>query len=403
MPAERHSFRARWVIPVASAPIENGIVEVEGSRISAVHGRHDPDATDLGNVALIPGLVNAHTHLEFSELEQPLDPPKPFTLWIGSLVEHRRTRRQPVVESLSQGLIQSRTNGTTTVGEIATVDWPADLPDSLGPRTVVFRELLGRLPESVTLQLEVANTHLRNRPADQSRAIFGLSPHAPYSVHPELFERIIDLAVSQQAPVAFHLAETRSELEFLARGTGEFTRMLQSFGVWRDGVALRNVRPLDYLRPMSKLDHGLVVHGNYLDAEEIEFLAQHPNLTVVYCPRTHAFFGHTPHPWQQMLASGVRVALGTDSRASNPNLSIWEELQFLRNLAPDFDPLRLLQLGTLDGATALGLEAETGTLEAGKSADIAIVALSDEPGEAWQLLFSSASRVSGTMIRGRWC
>jgi cytosine/adenosine deaminase-related metal-dependent hydrolase len=216
----------------------------------------------------------------------------------------------------------------------------------------------------------------------------GLSPHAPYSVHPELFARLIDLAKAHSAPVAMHLAETRAELELLAQGRGEFVEMLTAFGVWRDGLIPRGSRPMDYLKRLAEVARALVVHGNYLDEDELEFVAIHPQMTVVYCPRTHAFFGHAPHPWRRLLDRGASVALGTDSRASNPDLSLWNELTFLREEFPDAAPRVLLELGTIRGARALGLDGEFGTIAPGKSARLATVALPNAMSDPWNALFA---------------
>jgi cytosine/adenosine deaminase-related metal-dependent hydrolase len=200
-----------------------------------------------------------------------------------------------------------------------------------------------------------------------------------------------------------HLAETREELQLLHDGTGPFVEFLKELGVWRSEAIPRGSRPLDYLRELARVETALAIHGNYLAADEIDFLSAHANVSVVYCPRTHAFFGHAKHPWQVLLAKGVNVALGTDSRASNPDLNLWNELLFLRALAPDFDPTALLKLGTHNGAIALGLGRETGTLETGKSADLAIVDLAaSQSADPYELLFHPGSRITEAMCSGRW-
>lgn len=149
---------------------------------------------------------------------------------------------------------------------------------------------------------------------------------------------------------------------------------------------------MDYLREFAGLTRGLVVHGNFLDAEEQKYLAEHENLSVVYCPRTHAYFGHAEHPWRSLLERGVRVAVGTDSRASNPDLSVWEELQFLRRKFPDVAGETLLRMGTKFGADALGLGDDCGTLEPGKRADFTFVKLAAETGfDPYGELFAAGS------------
>ncbi|WP_339910831.1 amidohydrolase family protein [Symmachiella dynata] len=392
---QRQAYRARWVFPGDGPPLERGVIEIEAGRITAVHDRAVSAAHDLGDVAIVPGLVNAHTHLEFSDLKQPIAPALPFTDWIRALVANRRSR-DASTSAVAAGKREAERTGTTLLGEIASPGWEAVEFFPPAARVVVFQEILGLAAAQHDPQLALASEHLQQ--PQQDRLIYGLSPHAPYSVRPALYAALVQLAVEHQCPLAVHLAETRAELELLNSGSGEFVDMLCEFGVW-DPTAIPAVsRPLDYLRPLADVEHALAIHGNYLDDEEIAFLSAHPNITVVYCPRTHAYFGHEPHPWQRMLQAGVSVAIGTDSRGSNPDLSLWRELQFLRRTFPEVDPVELLALGTINGARALGLDGEIGTLRPGKSADMAVVALNEAAGE----LFAPETEVTATMCGGDW-
>jgi len=402
MSSERQSYRARWLFPVDAEPIENGTIEIEEGRITAVHARLDPAARDLGNTALIPGLVNAHTHLEFSDLGRPISPSAPFTGWIRALVAHRRDRVALPGSVISQGISESVRCGVTTVGEIATTDDPYGGEGDDQPTLVVFRELIGLPRERMDGQLAIARRHLEQSAANRETVIAGLSPHAPYSVHPELFGELARLAAKYDAPLAVHLAETRAEWELLAQGTGEFFEMLKAFGAWDAGAIPRGSRPLDYIQAMQDVRRALVIHGNYLSAAELDFVAEREQFTVVYCPRTHAYFGHGNHPWRQLLKRRHdSVALGTDSRASNPDLDLWGEVQFLKQAFPDVLPSLLLRMATLNGAHALGVEADVGSLTPGKRADLAQVALGTG-GAGDSSLFASDNRVAATMRAGRW-
>jgi cytosine/adenosine deaminase-related metal-dependent hydrolase len=385
------SVKARWLFSVASSPIENGVLEFHEGRITAIHDRPDGQAVDLGNVALIPSLVNAHTHLEFSDLRQPVQPALPFTAWIQSLVATRRNQHASIA-SIQLGLEECLNSGALSVGEIATQDWPPTAYHHSTMRSVVFREILGLRRERVFEQFEVARKWLEQASNSDGSMIRGLSPHAPYSVHPDLYRKLIDLAAEHEAPVAVHLAETQAELEFLSQGSGEFVTMLQKFGAWDETAIPRGTRPLDYLLPLENVPRALVVHGNYLSDDELNWLSHTPTVSVVYCPRTHAFFGHTAHPWIRMLDLEISVAIGTDSRGSNPDLSLWEELRFLRSHFPNIDPEIILTLGTLSGARALGLDSDIGSLEVGKRAEFAIVNLEhDSSSDPHELLFSSGA------------
>ena len=408
-------LRARWVFPVAGPPVAGGMVVLCDGLVTGISTRSDPDCEDLGNTALIPGLVNAHTHLELSDCPVPLTPLRPFTAWIERLLQHRRTRN-PSVDAvagreptpLQRGAQECRETGTTLVGDIVDAGWqPGGLPAD-SPLAVAFREVLGLSPGRIPDLLATAEGHLQlvsqqqpgadrsatsPRPTDRCRA--GLSPHAPYSVHPELLSGLVDLACRWRAPLAMHVAETPAELQLLAGREGELAEFLKRLGVWNPEPFRGEQNILDILQQLARGPCGLVVHGNYLEVREREFLAKCPQLSVVYCPRTHAQFGHSPHPWRDLLQRGINVALGTDSRASNPDLSVWGELQFLRRSFPGVSGELLLELGTRRGARALGLESVTGSLAAGRRADLALVSLpdSDDRSDPHDLLFDPASRI----------
>lgn len=397
-------LKAAWIIPVDQPPIENGVIEIQDGVLTAVRQASPHEVcSDYGDAVVLPGLVNAHTHLEFSLVEQPFQPALPFTDWIRSLVAYRRREfslsSTTQWDALNHGVIDACTSGTTLIGEIATSGWCELAFPPHSPRCVAFRELIGLNPETVELQSELAAEWLE-RGSDGNAVTHGLSPHAPYSVSPELLLRSVDLATRFDSPVAMHVAETRDELEFLEHGRGEFVEMLRSFGVWPNGGLPTGRRPLDILRVLADAPRALVAHGNYLSADEIDFIAAQPQMSVVYCPRTHEFFGHEPHPWRQLLAKGANVALGTDGLGSNPDLSLWNELLFLRKRFPEVAPSKLLELGTLAGARALGREHECGSLTVGKRADLVVVspghaAASGDPRE-W--LFEADSRIQRVVI-----
>ncbi|MSR57337.1 MAG: amidohydrolase [Planctomycetaceae bacterium] len=418
------TLRARWVFPVEGRPFENGTVEIANGRITSVDARSDRATVDLGNAALLPGFVNSHTHLELSDLSRPLQPGRPFTQWLQSVIRHRRNRGagpQASAEAVRVGAVrigidESRRCGTTLLGDIVSPDCSDATLVSDGVRGVAFLESIGLSREQIAAQLEAARRHVlgnhSNQVSDPSAMrvrgstlqpvgrpgpghfVPGLSPHAPYSVHPELFERLVKLAKEARVPLAIHLAETCGELELLDQGQGEFVEFLQSLGVWQPEAIPRGLRPLDYLRQLATLDRALVIHGNYLVDDEIDLLGEHSGLSVVFCPRSHAYFGHDLHPWQTMAARGVNVSLGTDSRASNPDLSLWSEVLFLKTRYPQVAGVTLVEMATLNGAKALGQSTECGSLIAGKRAELAVVALPPVEGsDPYALLFDPSSRV----------
>lgn len=305
-------------------------------------------------VAVVPPLVNAHTHLEFSSLSEPIGPSSPFPDWIRSVIRWRIGQADSAVPGLEQGLAESRANSVSVIGEITTSDGAlATLQDSQ-QNIVSFRELIGFLPDRIFDQISVMTHHLDAIP-ETGRVQAGISPHAPYSVHPDLFLSAVETCAQRAIPLAMHLGETTDELELLAHGTGHFVDFLQEMNLWDATVLPKGSRILDYLHQLARLPHSLAIHCNYIDDEEIRFLGQNPQIAVVYCPRTHHYFGHESHPWQKITAAGGTVVLGTDGRSSNPDLSIWKELQFLAAQSLTATLEDLLPMVTSRAASALGL------------------------------------------------
>lgn len=397
------ALQARYVFPVAGEPLPRGVVAIRGERIAAV-GRTPAACApiDLGNVAILPGLVNAHTHLEFSDLATPLgEPGMAMPEWIRRVVEFRRQRAGDPRASIRKGLQEIVRRGTTLVAEIARPDWPVAEMDRCPLDAIVFVECIGLGAQRARANLDTARRHLDLR-SPERRWQPAVSPHAPYTVHPELLSGLISLAAGAEAPIAFHLAESREELELLHDGRGALADLLCELGAWDPQAIAPGTRPLDYLRSLASSKRALVIHGNYLDAEERNFVAAHAQrLAVVYCPRTHAYFAHAPYPLAEMLAAGVPVALGTDSRASNPDLDMLEEMRFVARQHPGVPPWLALELGTLRGARALGCQDDCGSLQPGKYAHLTIVTLPDhEARDPHALVLDSDKPVVATISRG---
>jgi cytosine/adenosine deaminase-related metal-dependent hydrolase len=370
------TLRARWVLPIDRPPMAGGCVTIDQGRIAAV-GAVPPArggaVEDLGDVVLMPGLVNAHTHMEFGDLASPLGQPgMSLPAWIRLVIAERKRTRRDAAAAVATAAGESVAAGVTTIGEISTAPTAAYRTNAVRPVITSFQESIGFSAGRVESALaDVAHRLTAAAPPA------GLSPHAPYTVHPRLLERLVALAAERCVPVAMHLAESPDELQLLADGSGPFRELLEERSMW-DGAAIeRGSRPLDYLRRLALAPRALVIHGNYLAADEIEQLGQRrETMSVVYCPRTHAWFDHAPYPLAAMLAAGVRVALGTDSRASNPDLDLVAEMRFAAQRHPHVEPATWLRMITLDAATALGLDEDSGSLTVGKRADLVAIGIS---------------------------
>jgi cytosine/adenosine deaminase-related metal-dependent hydrolase len=409
------SLRARVVFPVDRPPIDNGVVTIDGERIvvvgnAAIGGE---PVHDLGDVALLPGLVNAHTHLEFSDLAHPLgNRGMALADWIPHVLAQRRGHEANPQASIAAGVQESLNHGVTTIGEIATADAAAytnlGSPDlSLLIEAIGFSRARAESALQATLQ-QLDSFEAAFGDADgglgESGIQLGLSPHAPYTVSPTLLSSLVTLARKRNIPVAMHVAESADELELLDRGTGPFQQLLDERSMWDATAIPRGSSPFDYLQLLTQAPRALVIHGNYLDREEHEFLATHRDrVSLVYCPRTHAYFDHPRYPLTELLAAGARVALGTDSRASNPDLSLFTEMQYVARTLADVAPEAILRMGTLSGAEALGRERQCGSITPGKLANLISVPISpsSRSHELIEQLLSSEVRPASVWFRGQ--
>jgi cytosine/adenosine deaminase-related metal-dependent hydrolase len=397
------AIRARWVLPIDQPPLENGIVTIAAGKIVAVgENLSGRPPRDLGDAALLPGLVNAHTHLEFSLLDKPLgEAGMPFAPWIGRVIEYRKTQAKALVvetdgfqrfrrRAAERGLAELIAGGTVAVGEIATPGWPRESFPAAGLTTTIFLELLGLDPQKQESLLRMASSFVADVQDAGAGLRPGLSPHAPYTAAPDLVRAACALSETERFPIAMHLAESMDELEMLSSHSGRLVEMLSSIGAWNAGAIPRGLAPRDYLEMLAGAHQALVIHGNFLADDDWNFLAaRRDRMSVVYCPRTNSYFRHGRYPLPEMLAAGVRVAVGTDSLASNPDLSLLAELRHIAQAHPAVSPETILRLGTLHGAEALGLAERLGSIAPGKEASL-IVAKLENPADPWSLLSSNA-------------
>jgi len=399
---EPWTLTARWVFPADRPPLADGVVTIQGDKLVAVEPRGARTAdVNLGNAAILPGLVNAHTHLDLSGAAGGSPPTDDFSRWLRQVVSFRVARSEEQVQAdIRAGLAQCLRHGITLLGDIASggTSWATLTQASI--RAVVFYELLGLPFERARAAAAAAILWLDGHDATPTcRA--GLSPHAPYSVSAVLFATAADLARRRKLALAVHLAESRDELALLGPDhRGPFVDFLKELGVWepRELVASPEM-VFDLCAPARPR---LFVHGNYLTPPRQGRLRSRYS-SLVYCPRTHAAFGHPPHPFREFLKRGMRVVLGTDSLASNPDLDILAEARFVAARHPDLPGETLLRMITLDGAIALGWGEVTGSLTQGKSADLVVLPLPDrEDKECHRMIFDSPLPVQRVMFRGQW-
>jgi cytosine/adenosine deaminase-related metal-dependent hydrolase len=384
-------YHAGWVVPIEGEPIRDGWVMVDGGRIAALGRRAANDTTrgvELGDVAVMPGLVNAHTHFELSYLRDQVPPESSFTMWARHIIAERRKRmqqssRDPVVMAAVDAAIdESVRSGTAVVGEITNTLVTYEKLAASPLAGVVFWELLGfnlKDPQSDGPLLdfdplvEHAVADLGELPvSDKVRP--SLAAHAPYSVAP-LFFRAIKKAVSKMpfVPCSVHLAEGAEEVQLLKTGDGPWKALMKDIGSWNHAWTAPGVGPVKYLDDMGFIDDRLlVVHGVQMSTADLARLKE-LGATLVTCPRSNAHTGAGLPPIADFFESGVRIAIGTDSLASSPDLNVFAEVATLHALAPSVPAAALLESATIEGARALGFDADYGTIEPGKLARLMAV------------------------------
>ncbi|MDX9834847.1 MAG: amidohydrolase family protein [Desulfobulbus sp.] len=370
---------AAWVLPVSRPPIADGGVAVADGRIAAVDKarllrRRFPTAPiheHLG-CALTPALVNAHTHLELSHLAGLTDEPWPgsFTGWISRLLEWRGRLGaigEAAEDAAERALAGQYASGVSLIADIGNTTMGQSLAKTFAGTLMPFREYLGLA--AFTLG---QNSHRLAEETDETRC----TGHAPYSTHPRLLQQLKARATKLGHPFPLHTAEPAAEGEMLGSGTGEMVEFVRDRGFWDDSFrpsASGDDGSIRYLDALGLLDEQtLCVHAIHVDANEIRLMADR-GTKVCVCPGSNRFLRTGRAPVQAFLQAGILPALGTDSLASNPHLSLWREMQLLSEDHPDIDPATIFAMATRGGAEALGLGDRFGTLEPGRQADLLAV------------------------------
>jgi 5-methylthioadenosine/S-adenosylhomocysteine deaminase len=393
---------ADWVLPVEGAPIENGAVAIENGRLRAVGTIDELGAGDhFDNAAIIPGIVNAHSHLEYA-VYAGFGDGLSFAPWLATHIERKARIDRPQTEAIARlGAAQCLASGITTVGDAAFTGAAAHACSELGLRAIVYLEVFGREPAEASQQFEEKVAYVSSAVSDRVR--IGVSPHAPYTCSTEVYAACLELGV----PVMTHFNESQDELDWLLRGEGPM-KPVADLLIDPDGQSgIRRLATAGLLDPRIVAAHCVKV-----DAEEIGLLARH-DVAVVHCPRSNGLLGCGIAPLAELRGAGLRVGIGTDGVSSVPSHDAFEELRAAisaaRARSERADALSAtdaLELATLGGAQALGLEADIGSLVQGKRADLAIVTLSGSPYLPWEdpaaaVVYGGApERVLATLVDG---
>jgi len=372
---------ADWVLPVSGPPIPDGAVAIEDGRIAAVGSTAGlGEGTRYADAAIVPGFVNAHSHLEYAVYAGFGDGAADFSDWIGTHIERKqRLHFDDVVDIARLGAAECLASGITSVGDCSFSGAAAIACRELGLRGIVYLEVFGSDPAAAMERFE----RLREiaAPGLSDLVSPGISPHAPYTVTADVYAACAELGL----PIATHISESRSETEYLS-GKGRPWEAFRELLVTPPGTTGTRL-----LAEIGALGPGLVAaHCVTVEPDELDLLAEH-GVAVAHCPRSNALLGCGIAPLREMLDRGITVGLGTDSPASTPSFDMFEELRSAiafaraRERRPDaLTPTEALELATLGAARALGLDGEVGSLEAGKQADLAVVSLEGSPYLPWE-------------------
>lgn len=408
-------LRARLLAPLCRPALDDAALVLSGQRILALGGwrdirRHQAGpVTDLGEVLLLPGLINAHCHLDYTDMAGLFPPPKTFCDWIKSITAEKGLWSDAeFAASWRAGADMLLRTGTTTVADVEAV--PALLPAmwrATPLRVFSFLELTGvrsrRDPKTI---LDEAAAKIQSLPRDE-RCAAGLSPHAPYSTTPALLRQSARLARRCGWRLVSHIAESAPEFEMFRHARGEMFEWLRRNE--RDMSDCGGVSPVQHAERCGLLGPNLLaIHVNYLAPGDAALLARR-RVSVVHCPRSHAYFGHAPFPFRTLRRAGVNLCLGTDSLASvrtaprtRPELNLFLELRAFAAAHPETAPEAILRMVTVNAARALGLAGRLGELTPGAHADVIAIPFGGAPRDAYDAVVHHQGPVSASLIGGRW-
>ena len=375
-------YRASWVLPMVQPPVASGAVAVTGDRITFVGTASDaPVGTviDLGDAALLPGLVNLHTHLELTPLRHLLEG-LDFAQWIRTLTQLRRTELSDSADvqvGARIGIAEGLLRGITTYADTSDTGAPVmQALTAMGVRGVVFKEVFGPDPDQCHSSLATLREAVQQlRLLSNEHVLLGVSPHAPFSVSKALFAAVADYAIAEQLPMAVHLAESAFEEALVTRGEGPYADHWRSRGIDPGGARARSSVALLHEAGALRA-RPLIIHAVRVDADDIALLAA-AGCSVAHCPVSNARFGHGIAPLQAMLDAGIALGIGTDSVASNNRMDLLDESRVAHLMActraqswSALPASRALWHATAGGAGALRLWPKLGTLAVGAPADL---------------------------------
>ncbi|MEI8310092.1 MAG: amidohydrolase family protein [Verrucomicrobiota bacterium] len=392
------TFRSRIVYPVSAPPIEGGMVGIEQGKISAVGKWDGREATDLGDVILMPGLINAHCHLDYSVMRGAIFPNTSFSQWIRRINELKRTLSDDdYLESIRNGFDELLRHGTTSVFNIESFP---ELMVRMPPppiRTWWFYEMMDVRNRIHTEDVVAGALSFFEDRADWPGG-FGLSPHAPYTTSPDLYRLVRFCCEKYGMPFMTHLAESDEEFEMFRKARGPLHDFLKDLGRKRSDTG--TLTPVARLLAENALPDGsLLTHMNFLEEEDWGLL-RGKNFSVIHCPCCHEYFDRGPFPLERFLREGFNVCLGTDSLASNRSLNMFAEMQCAARRHPGISPATFLEMATLNPAKAIGMGGRLGAISANAEVDLIAVPYSGPVENFGEAILAHPGPVDWVMVGG---
>jgi aminodeoxyfutalosine deaminase len=400
-------YRCRTLVPMDGPPIHNAAFVVEEGRFTAVGQATDllrsfsGPAIELGSGIVIPGLINAHCHLEYSLMRGAILPSRNFSHWVSRINALKRgLSDEDYIRSIESGLGELQRNGVTSVFNVVAA--PQVLPRLAKTRirTWHFLELIDVRPHPWIDEYAFGAWMCFDRSTNRLQS-FGLSPHAPYTASHEMFELARVCWDQFRMPVTVHVAESLEEYEMFAHRKGALFKFLSELGRPMDDCGFSS--PFRYLAEKALLsERCILVHMNELDDEDFVWL-QRPEwrgLSVVHCPKSHRFLHHRPFPLERLRQLGVMVSLGTDSLASNDSLNLFAEMRVARRNYPSLTPEQLLRMCTVYPALAIGQENCLGRISSGYLADAILVPAGDDERNVYEAIVENRQPIPWMMVDG---
>lgn len=367
------TLRFRALLPMTGGtPIENGQLIVERGRIREIF----PDTSapvegeliDLSDCLVLPGFVNAHCHLALSALKGRISRRDRFADWARATIGENETvsMQNRILTMHAQAKVMAHSGVTALVDYLPQAELATEY--ALLPfRQTLFLEVLGFHPSLATSIAEKLESALKQKPAGSGSIRWGLAPHAPYSVSPELFRKVNRLADQYKCPLSCHVAEFPEELQLLMEGSGDMKDLLLQLGVYDDDWTPPTTSPARYLDSLGVLDSLTAIHLNLAD-DDLDLLKA-KNVKAVFCPQSTRWFRREKYmPVRELLDRGMVVGLGTDSLASSESLNFLDELRMAEEMLPNVSQEEILRMATQGGAETVGMDC--GVIEQGRPADL---------------------------------